>query len=68
MHTIDEVLDEIESHPVDEQTMIIEIARKRLIEKKREKLYKAGEEALKEYQEGKVKSVDLDEYFQGLDD
>lgn len=67
MKTIDNVLDEISQHPLDEKEMIAEILNKRLIEEKRDMIYKKYKRAMKNYKIGKVKSGNVDDLFKEIE-
>lgn len=67
MLTLDKVLDEISAHSLEEQEMIVEIAKKRLIDQKREEIRKASVQAEKDYREGKIKATSVGEMLDELD-
>ena len=67
MKTIDSVVDEISQHSLDEKEMIAEILNKRLIEEKRDLIYKEYKRAMRNYNTGKVKSGNVDDLFKEID-
>jgi hypothetical protein len=67
MRAIDAVLEEISKHTIDEKEMILEIVNKRIIEEKRESIYKDYKSAVKNYKSGKVKTGTVDDLFMEID-
>jgi hypothetical protein len=64
--TFQEALDVIESLPEPQQEDLIELIRRRLVERKRQKIAKSIREARKEYAKGKVKKGSVDDLMKEL--
>lgn len=67
MQALNNVLEEISKHPLDEQEMIVEIANKRLIEKKRELIYRNYKQAKKDSKAGRTQSGTVEDLFKEID-
>ena len=66
MHTIDDVLMEMSKYSLDDQELITDIMRKRIIEEKRQKIYDDYQESMKNYLEGSVRKGRVDDLFEGI--
>jgi len=66
MKTIDSVLDEISKHPLDEKEMIAEILNKRLIEEKRNLIYKDYKRAMRNFKAGETQSGNAEDLFKEI--
>ena len=66
MHTIDDVLTEMSKYSLDDQELITDIMRKRIIEEKRQKIYNDYQESMKNYLEGIVRKDRVDDFFEGI--
>jgi hypothetical protein len=64
--TFDEALDIIESFPEEQRESIIEIAKRRLIEEKRERLVQTVKEAREEYARGEVRQGTVDDLIREI--
>lgn len=64
--TFDKVIELIESLPEEQRESLVEIIRKRLLEKRRERLAKSIKKAREEYARGKVKRGTVDELMRQL--
>jgi hypothetical protein len=64
--TFGEVLDAAEKLSLDEQETLIEILRRRAIERRRDRLAKDIKEAEKEFREGKCKPASVDEIMKEI--
>jgi uncharacterized membrane protein len=64
--TFDEALEIIESFPEDQRESIIEIARRRLIEERREKLAQTVMVAREEYARGEIRSGTVDDLIREI--
>ncbi len=53
--TLDKTLDMIEKLPYEQQETLVEVVRKRLIERRRAEIAKNGRRTLKAFKEGKAK-------------
>ena len=67
MKTIDNVLNEISQHSLDEKEMIADILNKRLIEEKRELIYKEYVRAMRNFKTGRTKSGNVNDLFEEID-
>ncbi|MCK4763318.1 MAG: hypothetical protein KAW12_14060 [Candidatus Aminicenantes bacterium] len=65
---IDHVLDEVSKYSLGDKELIVDILKKRLVEEKREMIYKDYRQAMKDYRDGKVKSGSADDLFNALND
>ncbi len=64
--TFGDVLEAAEKLSLDEQETLIEILRRRAIERRRDRLAKDIKEAEKEYREGKCKPASVDEIMKEI--
>ncbi len=64
--TFDEALDIIESFPEEQRESIIEIAKRRLIEERRERLVQTVKEAREEYARGEVRQGTVDDLIREI--
>jgi hypothetical protein len=64
--SINKVLETIEGLDIDNQTYILEVLSKRLIELRRAKISKRAEEAEQAYREGKAKSGNIGDLWKDL--
>lgn len=65
---INNVLEEFDSLTIEEQEVVVDIEKKRLIERKRELLVKNVIEAEEEFASGKMKSQSVDDIMKAIDD
>ena len=65
---INNVLEEFDSLTIEEQEVVVDIEKKRLIERKRELLVKNVKEAEDEFESGKMKSQNFDDIMKTIDD
>ncbi len=66
MKTIDNVLNEISQHSLDEKEMIADILNKRLIEEKRNLIYKEYVRAMRNFKTGRAKSGNVNDLFEEI--
>lgn len=64
--TFDEVLDMIDSLPLEQRESLIEIVRNRLIEERRDRLAKSIKKARKEYERGDASRGTVDDLMDEL--
>ncbi len=62
------MLDELSDYPLQDKEMLLDILQKRVIEEKRELLYRDYRKAMKDYQTGKVKTGSVDDLFNSIND
>lgn len=67
MRTLDNVLSEISAFSIDDKEILNEILKKRIIEEKRSLIFRDYQEALKNYENGNVKSGSVDDLFKDLE-
>lgn len=65
---IDNILEEISKYPLNDKELILYILKKRLSEEKRELIYKDYQKAMKDYENGKVKSGSVDDLFKTINE
>lgn len=65
--TLDSILDQTEHLTLDEQILLAEILRKRLVEEKRKKLIQSVKESTAEYATGKSSSGSVEDLFNELE-
>lgn len=63
---LDQILDEIAALPLEDQEILIGIAQKRHLEKKREKILREGKETLRAHKKGLAKIGTLDDLIKDL--
>ena len=63
---IDNILEEVSKYPLYDKEMLVEILHKRLIDEKRDLIYKESKKAMKDYRSGKVKTGNVDDLFNSL--
>jgi len=66
--TIDNILDEVAKCSVNDKEMIVRIIEKRLIDEKRNLLYKKYKKAEKDYRKGKIKTGSVEDLFDSIND
>ena len=66
MNTFSDVLETIDSFPIEEQEELSNILQKRLIEYNREQLIKTVREAQEEYKRGEAKPASVDEIMKEI--
>ncbi len=64
---LDQILDEIASLSLDEQEMVLNIARKQHLERKREQIFKDSQETLRAYKKGLAKKGTVDDLIRDLE-
>jgi DNA-binding NtrC family response regulator len=64
---LDQILDEIASLSLDEQEMLINIVKKRHIERKREQILRDSRETLRAYKKGLAKRGTVDDLMKDLE-
>jgi len=64
---LDQILDEIASLSLDEQDMLINIIRKRQIERKREQILRDSRETMRAYKKGLAKRGTVDDLLKDLE-
>ena len=64
---IDQILDEIASLSLDEQDMLINIIKKRQIERKREQILRDSRETMRAYKKGLAKRGTVDDLLKDLE-
>lgn len=65
--TLDSVLDQAERLPIDEQILLADILRQRLIEEKRKNLIQSVKEGIEEYKAGLSPSGSIEDLFNSLE-
>ena len=65
---LNNVLDDIEKLDLDEQKMLIDIVKKRLIEAERAEIKEEYGDLKKLQQSGKLKTYSVDEFFEKIED
>lgn len=65
---IDHILEEVSKYPLNDKELIVDILQKRLVEEKRELIYRDYQEAMKDYKKGNVKSGSVDDLFNTIND
>lgn len=65
--TLNKLIEDFNHLPLEEREYLIEIAKKQLIEAKREKIAKRAKEAEKNYKKGKVKSGTVNDLYKDLE-
>ena len=65
--SFDNMLDTVSKLPVEEQLMLAEIIKKRIIEQRRKELANSVKESLEEYNGGKAKTGSLDDLIKDLE-
>jgi hypothetical protein len=66
-NSFDQMLDNVSRLPIDEQLMLAEIIKKRIIEQRRKELAKSVKESMVEYKSGKAKTGTLDELIKDIE-
>jgi DNA-binding NtrC family response regulator len=64
---LDQILDEIASLSLDEQEMLINIVKKRHIERKREQILRDSRETMRAYKKGLAKRGTVDDLMKDLE-
>ena len=64
---LDQILDAIAALPLDEQEMLIAIAKKRHIEKRRAQIRREGQETLRAYKKGLTKEGTVGDLLKDLE-
>ena len=64
---LDQILDEIASLSLDEQDMLINIIKKRQIERKREQILRDSRETMRAYKKGLAKRGTVDDLLKDLE-
>ena len=64
--TFSDVLESVESLPMDEKEMLIDIIRKRMSEERRDEIMLDIEEAERDFREGRCKTATVDEIMQEI--
>lgn len=64
---LDHILDEIASLSLDEQEMLLSIAKKRHIERKRERLLRDSRETMRAYKKGLAKTGTVEDLIKDLE-
>jgi len=65
--TFDEVLDVIEALPADQQADLVDVVRRRLAERGRQRIVDDAREARAEHAAGKTRDVSVDELMRELE-
>lgn len=65
--SFDNMLDTVSKLPVEEQLMLAEIIKKRIIEQRRKELAGSVKESMEEYNSGKAKTGSLDDLIKDLE-
>jgi len=65
---INNLLENFDTLTIEEQEAVIDIEKKRLIERKREELKNNVKEAENEFSSGKLKSESIDDIMKAIDD
>jgi hypothetical protein len=63
---IDTILDEMSGFSLNDKEMILGILERRLIDEKRDLIYKEYKQAMKDYRSGKVKTGNPDDLFDSI--
>jgi hypothetical protein len=63
-----DLLDAVEALSLDDQSMLVEIINKRIIEKRREELVADLEESLEDYRRGEVRRGAVDDLLKDLEE
>ncbi len=64
---LDQILDEIASLSLEDQEMLLNIVKKRHIEKKREQILRVSRETMRDYKKGLDKSGTVADLMKGLE-
>jgi len=64
---LDQILDEIASLSLDDQEMLLSIAKKRHIEREREQILRDSRETLRAYKKGQAKKGTVDDLMKDLE-
>ena len=64
---LDQILDEIAALPLDEREMILSIAKKQHIERKREQILKDSRETMRAYKKGLARKGTVDDLIKDLE-
>jgi adenylate kinase family enzyme len=67
INSLDQMLDNVSRLPVDEQLMLAEIIKKRIIEQRRKKLADSVKESIEEYKNGLTKTGTIDDLIKDLE-
>lgn len=62
----DTILDEISRYSLNDKEIILDIVQKRLIDEKRDHIYKDYKRAMRNYQEGRVSTGNVDDLFEAV--
>jgi hypothetical protein len=62
-----DLLDAVEALPLDDQSMLVEIINKRIIEKRRDELVADMKESLEDYRRGEVRNGTVDDFMKDID-
>jgi hypothetical protein len=65
---IDNILDEVAKYSVNDKEMILRILEKRLVDEKRDILYKKYKKSVRDYRSGKVKTGSAEDLFDSIND
>ncbi|MFZ1321067.1 MAG: hypothetical protein WAT71_05880 [Ignavibacteria bacterium] len=65
---LNNILEEFDSFSLEEQETILEIEKKRVIERKREQLVRDVKEAEQEFQSGILKKESVEDIMKGIDE
>lgn len=63
-----DLIDAVESLPLDDQSMLVELINKRIIEKRRAELVSEVEEAREAFRKGEVKRGTVEDLMKDLED
>jgi hypothetical protein len=63
-----DLIEAVESMPLDDQSMLVELINKRIIEKRRSELVDEVQEARREFKKGEVKRGTLEDLMKDLND
>jgi hypothetical protein len=63
-----DLIDAVESLPLDDQSMLVELINKRIIEKRRAELVREVEEARDAFRKGEVKRGTVEDLMKDLED
>ncbi len=66
--TIDSILDETEQLSLEDQAVLSEILRKRLVEEKRKLLIQTVKEGMDEYKSGKTRSGSVADFLKDIEE
>ena len=64
--TLDAILEEVSRLSLEEQEMLDEILHKRIIEEKREEIYRNYQDSLSDYKKGQIKTGTVKDLFNGI--